>query len=97
MAPYQFRTFYGQQCLKCGQVMGVSYPRLTLDQKIDRLPTHTVEYCDVACAEIKECADQRRALPDHLHKRCTVCGWTWIEVTKDTAYEGSLNVYPKIL
>jgi hypothetical protein len=89
---YSFNASAFQECLKCGLVFDHVVPIHTADQPI--LQTHTVLYCALACNEIKDVADNRRGLPEHLHKQCKCCGWRWIELTKDCGYKGNTIPFP---
>jgi len=54
----------------------------------------SVIYCYLACEEIKNLADSRRKMPTHLHKRCNWCGWGWLELTRDSDYQGNTIDFP---
>jgi hypothetical protein len=85
---YANNAFYKKPCPKCGMVLGPSLPKTILSAVEDEIliQTHTAEYCNLACDEIKQEADNRRKLPEHLHKMCKCCGWHWLEITYENEY-----------
>ena len=89
---YSYNASALEECLKCGLAFGASVPIHSVE--MDIVQTHTIFYCPIACDDIKDVADNRRGLPEHLHLQCKCCGWRWLELTKDSHYQGKTIPFP---